>query len=716
MGCGISPSIPAAACSPWVVKDKKLRPKGQPAIKDNLVLASNSPAQLKQWYAEHIRREDVQRVIWGLSLKKSSLVAIDVDCGPGKVGEQSFATLVKEHGPFPLTEVVTSPSGGRHLIYKGEHHFSTDQLGDNIDTPNYVLIEGTAFDDGRAYVLKRDVPVAPLPQWVAEKIKPHHTERRNFSGDAIPFDVYNRMLDATPYAGGPAGLNDRHGYQGWLLFAMEVHEAAGGDEGDYLNAFIEWSGNDPHAKASWTPESIEKHWRSFTADPPEGSAARTRASWFKLLTELGHPEFVAEQYTPEMDFGDDEEPDWSNVTPLRHPSVTDEVIAAWKEKHRKKREEKRQQEQAKQNTYHQGYTADELADAQFAPQEEIIEGMLLEGKPQTIDGDGGVGKSTVGAQAAVHRAAGKPMFGRKVKQGNAIFITHEDDYNVVKARMEATAKYLGLPEVNGSRLRGLPLRVICNLEDDLRIAVIEDSGKWTKGPFYDTLDELMGEMPGALVFMDCLEDFKEGDFLTKRAVPNAFYKVVLAQLAKRHNKATPVMLCHPSKAAMESGDFYEGNTANRTAVRGKLVMKLVSKKDVDGPRWFGNLKRQYGPNGGLVKVVFNDEYGIFTPDTDPNLTAETLEAYATIVEKALELIKQGITVCKHNQSSGQGPSAIAKAIAEDDPDALEPDPKDVIAALEWGERRGKIRHIPSNKNKRIKEHYERPEPSESGAA
>jgi hypothetical protein len=159
---------------------------------------------------------------------------------------------------------------------------------------------------------------------------------------------------------------------------------------------------------------------------------------------------------------------------------------------------------------------------------------------------------------------------------------------------------------------------------------------------------------------------------------------------------------------MESGDYYEGGTANRTAVRGKLVMKLVAKKDQDGPRWFGNLKRQYGPNGGLVKVVFNNEYGIFTLDTDPNLTAETIETYSKIVAKALELIDRGIVVCKYNQSSGQGPTAIAKAMGEDDPDALEPDPKDVVAALEWGERRGKIKHVPSNRNKHVREHYERP--------
>jgi hypothetical protein len=338
---------------PLVVKDKKLRPKGQPAIKNNLELASNSPTQLRQWYAEHIRRPDVKRVIWGLSLKKSGLVAIDVDCGEGKVGAASFSALMKERlgvdpqrSPFPPTEVIFSPSAtderrSRHIIYKGEHHFSAStKLGKDIDTPNYIVIAGTTFDDGRAYTLVRDVPVALLPEWIAEKIKPHHAERqRNYTGDAIPFDVYKRMLDATPYAGGPDGLDDRHDYMGWLTFAMECHEAASGDEGDYLNAFIEWSLNDPHPQGKhgpWTTDQIISHWQSFDADPPAGQTARTRASWFKLLVELGHPEFIGEANTAEMEFAKDEE---------EEPPETDTEMAA-RLKRTAERRKRREQEAA----------------------------------------------------------------------------------------------------------------------------------------------------------------------------------------------------------------------------------------------------------------------------------------------------------------------------------------------------------------------------------
>lgn len=299
---------------PLVVTDPKVRPKGKPAFKNNLALASNKPEQLKQWYAEHRQRG---RVLWALSLKKSALVGIDVDCGLRKVGEESFRILVKSNRPLLNTEVVHSPSytperRSRHIIYQGEHHFdsSGSKLGKNIDLPNYVLIPGIKFDDGRAYVLARDVPAAQLPEWIAEKIKPSSAERRNApAADPIPLDVFKKMLDATPYTGGPEGLDDRHSYGGWLLFAMDCHEAAGGDEADYLDAFIKWSLADPNP--DWTqptsPEYIERKWQSFVVDPV--AAARTRASWLKLLDALGQTQFIGDANPAEADFGNEPEPE-----------------------------------------------------------------------------------------------------------------------------------------------------------------------------------------------------------------------------------------------------------------------------------------------------------------------------------------------------------------------------------------------------------------------
>jgi len=126
--------------------------------------------------------------------------------------------------------------------------------------------------------------LADFPVIVIER-KP----RREGSGDPIPINVFEAMLKATPYRGGPEGLDDRNDYDGWLNFTMAVHEAARGDTVEYLDAYLEWCRNDPEGKDTWTDEKIQAHWESFDPDANNGI---TRGSWFKLLRSLGHDDLV----------------------------------------------------------------------------------------------------------------------------------------------------------------------------------------------------------------------------------------------------------------------------------------------------------------------------------------------------------------------------------------------------------------------------------------
>src|ERR1043166_4752144 len=62
--------------------------KGRPLIKDNLAQASNDPVQIKEWSLQF------PRCWWGLSVKKSGIVAVDIDMGPGKEGKASVQALL----------------------------------------------------------------------------------------------------------------------------------------------------------------------------------------------------------------------------------------------------------------------------------------------------------------------------------------------------------------------------------------------------------------------------------------------------------------------------------------------------------------------------------------------------------------------------------------------------------------------------------------------
>lgn len=142
--------------------------KTPPLIQDNLKAASNDPAQVNEWH------ERWPGCNWGLALKLSNAIVVDVDCKVGKSGQKTFNELALLYG-FPATRKVRTPSGGFHYYYSGEHVFAlgSNGFGIDIDSPNYVLLAGCELTDpitgiATKYQLVGDVPVAPAPQWFFE--------------------------------------------------------------------------------------------------------------------------------------------------------------------------------------------------------------------------------------------------------------------------------------------------------------------------------------------------------------------------------------------------------------------------------------------------------------------------------------------------------------------------------------------------------------------
>lgn len=163
--------------------------KFPPVHKDNLNIASNDPAQIRQWSAKW------PGCNWGISNAKSGLIPVDVDCKPGKVGQQTFDALEDNHGTFeepafPPTLKVATPSGGFHLYYRATdkvtHSFTTGEngFGKDIDTPNYVLIPGCILCaiPEQPYATITDAPIADAPEWFADYLK----KKERVVADSLP--------------------------------------------------------------------------------------------------------------------------------------------------------------------------------------------------------------------------------------------------------------------------------------------------------------------------------------------------------------------------------------------------------------------------------------------------------------------------------------------------------------------------------------------------
>jgi hypothetical protein len=184
------------------------RKKTPPLIDDNLRCGSADPHQLREWHAKH------PGCNWGISLAQSNALVADVDNKAGKKGEETYDLLDVLYG-WPKTRTVITPSGGRHLYYRGVHAFGLGKygFGPDMDSPNYVLIPGcTLVGAGGGTYVDQDpsVPYADVPEWFYQYLKSGTAEARDFEASQDPLIGWDSesniawavhfLLNDAPYA------------------------------------------------------------------------------------------------------------------------------------------------------------------------------------------------------------------------------------------------------------------------------------------------------------------------------------------------------------------------------------------------------------------------------------------------------------------------------------------------------------------------------------
>lgn len=168
--------------------------------------------------------------------------------------------------------------------------------------------------------------IADFPSIIVER-----KARVETDAEPISTDLLKKMLDATPYVGGPKGLDDRRSYSGWLQFAMAVHEACGGGA-DGLAAFTDWCLADP-GRGYDEPDAIQARWDSFDSEEAGGV---TRASWTTLLASFGNADIVSDA-TPSPDAKEDFDDEETRAAASAPPPPTTPAIDLEKVKRRIKK-------------------------------------------------------------------------------------------------------------------------------------------------------------------------------------------------------------------------------------------------------------------------------------------------------------------------------------------------------------------------------------------
>jgi hypothetical protein len=295
--------------------------KYPPLIPNNLEDASNDPEQIKKWHAKNFG------CCWGLSLRKSRLIVVDVDTKPGKVGAATWNALTSKHtdelGDFGTDEtfVVETPSGGFHFYFNeanGVQHacrLGVHGFGADVDSPNYVLLAGCRINvtipriqDVPPCTLQvryrtvQQLPIAPAPAWFGIYLQPSNAPDAEQdipaaeldSDAAIAWGIHHLTHDAKSCI---EGQNGEH----TLLMTAARLKDRGISEGKAIDLLAEFY-NVPKA-----PDGEPQHpyceplWSIGEGPPADRLDVKVHNAWLYLKqTSPG-------AHTAEADFADDVE-------------------------------------------------------------------------------------------------------------------------------------------------------------------------------------------------------------------------------------------------------------------------------------------------------------------------------------------------------------------------------------------------------------------------
>ena len=203
---------------------------------------TTDPDKIRHWWTKY------PRAGIGLYPYPSGLVALDVDTKRAGYGPEQLEALEAMHGPLPEALTAATPSGARHLVFRGNVPLSNSKLAPDIDIRSengYIVVEPSVFKPtakqakegaiAGAYnwldwdVLTEDLPIiGDLPQWVIDEQRKRAAEVKSKPVGDLP-TIASIKIDRAPllarleaflskapkarhrWEGGTDGLRDKTG-------------------------------------------------------------------------------------------------------------------------------------------------------------------------------------------------------------------------------------------------------------------------------------------------------------------------------------------------------------------------------------------------------------------------------------------------------------------------------------------------------------------------
>lgn len=208
--------------------------------------ARDSTEILRAWREHPAANIGISTSKFGAS---EALIVIDVDCKEGRVGNEELLRLEFEGCEFPDTYVQTTPTGGRHLVFRADQAVrqGVSVLGRNLDIRSaggYIVGAGSTIE-GRYY--QGAGRVCRAPDWLIARLNPVPQVRQTHAV-VVPVDIQAAAEQVKAYLAG----------------APVATEGQGGDETTYKVAA---GCKDFGVSESLTLELMAAHWNERCLPP-----------------------------------------------------------------------------------------------------------------------------------------------------------------------------------------------------------------------------------------------------------------------------------------------------------------------------------------------------------------------------------------------------------------------------------------------------------------
>ena len=307
----VSPSLIAAlayAARGWHIYPSFPGTKAKTNLKWRTA-STNNEKQVRRWWTKS------PNATICLDCEKSGLAVLDLDQKDGKDGRLALDTLEILYDGLPPTLMQRTPSGGTHLIFKGQIKTTVGAndkdgaikvgLGEGIDTRGkggMIVLAPTKLPNGQ-YEWLNDLAPAELPQWVADLAGT--VPERNDAPDAEFTPTYTQEEFAERLNLIPVENYDCK-HDAWLELMLACTHASTVEDGK--EAFMEWttrSGPGDRVGYASDYDEIAARWDANFAKRNMAGKAVKVGTFNKHLTDAGHGDKVKNAWgsTAEEDFG-----------------------------------------------------------------------------------------------------------------------------------------------------------------------------------------------------------------------------------------------------------------------------------------------------------------------------------------------------------------------------------------------------------------------------